>query len=137
MRLNSNGILQQWFPGGEKKILRAVTRSLVETFPHVKVYQSLDGWGFHFIASLSPIVPPTPDELIARMPPDARDDLLEWSPGSDINSVAHQLLGGEIPLWAILNEDQGIAITDDRPFNEYFFLRRLMGWWKRDNIYSY
>ena len=47
-RLRSNGILQQWLPYGDVATLTAATRALVESFPHVRVFNSFEGWGFHF-----------------------------------------------------------------------------------------
>ena len=39
--LETNGILQQWFPGGETKTLYAVAGSLRESFPYVVAFKSI------------------------------------------------------------------------------------------------
>ncbi len=123
-RLKENGIMQQWFPGGEVKILQAVARSLSNSFPYVKVYRSVEGWGYHFLASMSPIDVPSVQEIISRMPDTAKDDMMEWYKNKDLKGLIRFVLGCEIPLETILNSDKKIVITDDRPYNEYYFLRR-------------
>src|SRR5438094_46528 len=58
--LNPNGILAQWFPKGEKQILSAVARSISGSFRHVTIYQSVEDWGYHLLASEAPIPEITP-----------------------------------------------------------------------------
>jgi len=76
--LKPNGILQAWFRGGMMASAQAVFRSLDESFPYVRCFSGVHGQGGHFLASMQPIEPATPKELIARMPPKARQDLMEW-----------------------------------------------------------
>jgi spermidine synthase len=125
LRLDEGGVLHQWFPAGELKILQAVTRSLTNSFPYVQVYQSFQGWGFHFIASVEPLPFPTAEELCSRMPISAQQDLMEWQTGTDVCGLLERILRNKIPLKAILAEDKTIVVTDDRPYNEYYILRRL------------
>jgi spermidine synthase len=130
--LKKNGIFQQWFPCGELKIAQAIARSLSNTFPYVRVYQSVEGWGLHFLASMNPIEIPAPQTLLSRIPKKARKDMTEWyqvDRASDLDNFIRFILKSEIPFPELLNEDKEITITDDKPFNEYFFLRRTM-----DNI---
>jgi spermidine synthase len=124
-RLKEDGILQQWFPGGEEKILEAVTRSLVVSFPHVKIFRSVENWGIHFIASMKPIDIPTTDVFINRMPQNAKIDLMEWYPDRHIETIVDDFLSKEQKIENILSKDEKIYISDDKPFNEYFFLRRF------------
>jgi spermidine synthase len=130
IRLKAGGIVQQWLPIGEARIARAVARSLREAFPHVRVFGSTAGWGFHFLASMQPISVPTPDEFVERMPARARIDLVEWSNHKDPRTDAKDILSREIPLDIFLEESATYSITDDQPYNEYFLLRRL---WARLN----
>jgi len=123
-RLKPGGILQQWFAVGEDKIQQAVARSLVNAFPYVRAYPSVAGWGHHFLASMSPIQVLRAEELGERLPETARHDLLEWSNGMDVADYVRPVLLGEIPAERLLSSDRRIRITDDRPFNEYFWLRR-------------
>ena len=61
------------------------------------------------------------------MPKRARQDLMEWSPKRDLRATIARILAEDrrVPTAGVLAEDRGIVITDDRPFNEYFALRRL------------
>ncbi|MCH8209409.1 MAG: fused MFS/spermidine synthase [Nitrospinae bacterium] len=127
--LNEGGIFQAWFPSGEFKIFKGMLTSLVQVFPHVKVYESMAGWGLHLLASKEPFETPTPDQMVSRLPERAKKDLMEWAKDKDIREYVNLTLKKEIPIHTFLNDgDPSIYISDDRPFNEYFLLRRL-----RDN----
>jgi spermidine synthase len=126
-RLRPGGILQQWFPGGEPAIVVSVTRAIIESFPHVRIFPSVAGWGFHFLASDRPI-PDTPAAALAsRLPPRAGADLVEWFEGVTPEQVFEKILSQEIKPDPILATAPGVpALTDDQPFNEYYLLRRVM-----------
>jgi spermidine synthase len=123
-RLTEHGILHQWLPGGEKNIQEAVARSLVLSFPHVRIFTSIEGWGWHFLASMHSIEVPRAEAFIARMPEAARTDFMEWFPDREMQDVVSILLSQEEPLERMLNADVNVRILDDKPFNEYYFLRR-------------
>jgi spermidine synthase/MFS family permease len=127
-RLKPGGILQQWFAIGEDRIQQAVARSLANSFPYVRAYPSVAGWGHHFLASMSPIETLTAEQLAERLPESARRDLLEWSEGRQLADYARLVLSREIPMERLLSPDLRIRITDDHPFNEYFWLRRTGLW---------
>ncbi len=131
-RLSPKGILQQWIPfqphRDEEAILCAVARSLAEEFPHVRAFRSIGGLGCHFLASRDPLPPVTAAELARRMPPAAQQDFLEWVPNTSAQDYWANFLSREIPLQALLSDTPAERISDDRPFNEYFLIRR---WWKR------
>lgn len=122
--LAPGGILQQWYPGGEWLITKAVARSIANAFPHVRVFRSIEGWGFHFLASMEPIVLPRPDEFAAKLGPAAAADLLEWAGGKDLETCTAAILAGELPLDVMIDGDFASSIRDDRPYNEYFLVRR-------------
>lgn len=130
-RLAAGGILHHWLPanaGFDLKTLHAVSRSIVETFPHVRAFESIEGWGIHYLASMAPIDIPSEGALIARMPARARRDLKEWV-WSDEDNVATFVRGmfrTEINVASLLGDDPDVVITDDRPFNEYYLLRRWL-----------
>ncbi|MGE4234201.1 MAG: hypothetical protein AB7F43_12805 [Bacteriovoracia bacterium] len=124
--LNKGGILQQWFPGGETKIFQAVARSIVKSFPYVKVYPGIIGWGHHFLASLEPISKVQEEEFLAKLSQKAKEDLLELNPRKTVKEIVHDILDREVDVASILNPDPRVAITDNRPFNEYFLLRRTL-----------
>jgi spermidine synthase len=127
-RLAPGGLLQQWFPGGDIAILSSVTKALQESFPHVRVFPSIFGWGFHFLASMEPI--PTLDAaaLAGRLPPDAATDLIEWYPHQTPLLFFEQMLGHEFEPSSLADAvPDAPTLADDRPYNEYFFLRWLAG----------
>jgi spermidine synthase len=125
--LKPGGIVQMWFPGGEVLTAQAVVRSIHETFPYVRCFPSIQGWGIHLLASEKPIEMLDADQLLARMPESARRDLLEWKPAITPQAdYINQVLTNEYSLPRLLNPDLQIQITDDQPYNEYFLLRRLL-----------
>jgi spermidine synthase len=119
-------VLQQWFPGGEVAIEAAVANSLQQVFPHVKVFRSIEGWGHHFLASMQPLGTPAIEQNLARMPPAATRDLMEWYPQRNPEEVWRDMLAQEVDLQTLVAKGSRLAVTDDRPFNEYFWLRRLI-----------
>jgi spermidine synthase len=121
--LKPNGILQMWFPGGEKATAQAVLRSIHDSFPYVRAFDSVEGWGTHLLASMEPIEKLSADQLVARMPENAKNDLLEWSRSKDAPAYVNIVLSHEIAISSVLNPDPAIRITDDQPYNEYFLLR--------------
>jgi spermidine synthase len=128
-RLKPGGILQQWWAYGEKQTVEAVTRSITYSFPYVKVFKSIEGWGFHFIASMSPIVVPSEETMMARIPDKAQKDMLEWFIVKDLRFGVQWIKRHELaPPEEFLKNTKYVLITDDRPFNEYFMLRRLWGY---------
>jgi spermidine synthase len=123
--LNTNGIVQMWFPGGELLTAQAVIRSIHESFPYVRCFPSVEGWGIHLLASMEPIERFDPVQLAARMPADAKKDLLEWNNSQDAPAYLARVITNECSIPSSLNPDFNIQITDDRPFNEYFLLRQM------------
>jgi spermidine synthase len=125
-RLKQGGLLQQWSPGGDRLIESAIARSLVESFDQVVAFRAFEGEGIHYTASMAPIRIPSADEIAARIPHAARRDLVEWNTGglADVRSFVMKFLSGKVPIERVLAPDPTIVITDDRPFNEYYLLRR-------------
>ena len=122
--LKPHGIAQIWFPGGEPLIGQAVLRSAYETFPHVRCFISVSGWGIHILASEDPIEMRTAAQLASRLPPAVQKNLVEWWPSVNVTNYMGIVLARELQVTNLLNPSLGIEITDDRPLNEYFLLRR-------------
>jgi len=122
-RLAPGGLMHQWLATGNPQILRATLRTLVESFPHVLIYWSVEDWGLHVLASMQPIRPLTSDELLARMPEAARRDLMEWYPDRRIEDVVARILSRQVTVASILEDPRTPIVTDDRPYNEYYVLR--------------
>lgn len=123
-RLRPGGIVQQWLPEGDNADQAAVARALQNSFPYVRVYHSVAHGGWHYLASDSPMPVRTAEELVARMPPAAITDMMEWGPAKTPVEQFDRVLSQEMTL------DQFIALSpatpalqDDRPINEYFLLR--------------
>jgi hypothetical protein len=126
-RLRDGGILQQWLPAADPELAVSFARTLAEAFSHVRVFGALEGQGFHFLASEMPIPAVPIRELAARLGRAAAEDLVEWGPeGTPLAQIA-RLLSQEIPVERFLQAPAAVPILeDDRPYNEYFLLRRLM-----------
>ena len=124
--LRPGGILQQWFPGGDVAVTASVARALGESFPYVRAFGSLEGWGIHFLASATPIPLLSASRLAEKLPPDAAHDLMEWGPASSPQEQFGIVLSHELSPSALIQEDPNVpALQDDHPVNEYFILRRL------------
>jgi spermidine synthase len=123
--LNAGGILQMWFPGGDVPTTQAVLRSIHESFPYVRAYPSIEGWGIHLLASMQPITYLNSAQLVARMPASAQKDLLEWHDSTNAPAYLTGVITNEYSIPASLNPDLNVQVTDDQPYNEYFLLRYL------------
>ncbi len=66
-RLRSDGILQQWLPGGDAVVRASVARALKESFHYVRVFRSVEGGGYHFLASNRPLPDRTAAELAEHL----------------------------------------------------------------------
>jgi spermidine synthase len=124
-RLSPDGVLQQWIPLAEPVVAAAMVRAAADSFPYVRVFQSVEGWGTHILASRAPLELPSAAALARRLPRAAAADLAEWT------AVPPELLFGlvlarEVPLE--LAAPAGIeGLADDRPLNEYYLLRSRFG----------
>jgi spermidine synthase len=124
-RLRPAGILQQWLPGGEPMVVSAFAQAIGRSFAEVRVFRSVEGWGYHFLASSESLSMVTAGALAAKMPSAAVRDLLEWGPFQTAEAQFQPVLGKEVSLQRLIDGDPGApALTDDRPVNEYYFLRR-------------
>jgi spermidine synthase len=130
-RLSDSGILQQWYPlpltplEDTQLIGRIAARSIAKSFPYVRVFGGVEGYGLHFLASMKPIPVRTAAELASRIPPAARDDLVEWyRTGTRPEQVFAAMLAHEYEIGEVVNPDKDLYLSDDQPFNEYYLLRR-------------
>ena len=122
-RLKDDGIMQQWIMEPMEPILvSSFAKAIKDSFPYVRVFRSVEGWGYHCLASRSPIPGYTAAALQARMPVAALKDLLEWGPQHTGIKQLQALLSAEVPIDAIIAPNAE-GLRDDHPINEYFFLR--------------
>jgi spermidine synthase len=123
-RLRAGGILAQWLPTGDEAVQASVAKALKESFPYVRVFPGMEHWGWHFLASESPIPHRTAAELAARLPARAAADFIEWGPENSPEKQFAAVLDQELTLDDLIRKDPGIpALRDDRPINEYYLLR--------------
>ncbi len=122
--LKPNGILGTWIPLCLIDTAQAMVRSMYDSFPYIKSFDSLDNVGTHFFVSMQPIASKTAGELIAAMPAKAQSDLFEWTHTGNLTNDIQIVLSKEYRITSVLNSDLKFAITDQQPFNEYFMLRR-------------
>ena len=123
--LNPGGILQMWYPGGEYLTSQAVMRSITESFPYVRGFPSVEGWGIHLLGSMDPIPSLDARQLVARMSAASQADLLEWETNKDAVAYLSRVIDKEYAIPGGLNPDLNVQVTDDHPYNEYFLLRRM------------
>ena len=123
-RLVPGGILQQWLPDGDDATQAAVARALKNSFPYIRVFRGMEGWGWHFLASERPIPVRSAAELVAAMPSGAVRDMMEWGPAPTPVEQVGLLLSHEVQLEPMIALSPATpALQDDRPINEYFLLR--------------
>ena len=123
-RLVPGGILQQWLPEADAPTQAAAARAIKHSFAYVRVFPGIQGWGWHFLASERPIPKRTAAELVARMPPHAVSDMMEWGPAASPEEQVNLLLSHESSTDAVIALSPATAaLDDDRPINEFFLLR--------------
>ena len=127
-RLRPGGIVQQWIPQAGPTVLSAVAQALGRSFTEVRVFDSVMHWGYHFMASNRAMDRYTAPQLAARVPAAAQVDMLEWGPEKTVEAQFALMLRGEIALRQLIDGDTNAPVlTDDRPVNEYYFLREALG----------
>ena len=130
-RLRPDGILQQWYPGGDLATTASIARALNESFPYVRAFRSVSGWGIHYLASRQPIPNRSAADLAKRMPATAAADLVEWGPFPTPELQFEAVLKNELPIgWIIAADKDAPAMQDDRPVNEYYLVRNMKAWLK-------
>jgi predicted membrane-bound spermidine synthase len=128
-RLRPGGILQQWVPDepDEDRVEPAMAHALVRSFPHVRMFGSVEGWGHHYLASDRPIPMETAASLAGRLPPAAARDLVEWGPWRTPQEQFQAVVGQERDIQRFIASAPHLpSLQDDRPVNEYFLLRELI-----------
>src|SRR5262249_49965457 len=123
--LSQNGILAAWVQADTSSESRAaILRSLVNSFPFVRCFVSVDNVGVHMLASQQPTATSPPKEIPTGLRLAAALDFLDWDGSETLFDYILQALGSEIPLKSVLNPNPQILVPDARPYNEYFLLRR-------------
>jgi spermidine synthase len=125
-RLRPGGILQAWIGWGEPEVQAAYMEAVRHSFPYVRVFVSLEGWGAHILASDRPIPDWSAEALAGRMPETARADMTEWGPGPNAIEQLRRVLDRELDPASFVAAAPGTPpLRDDQPINEYYLIRRL------------
>jgi spermidine synthase len=125
-RLTERGILQVWLPAeGDGQTRASITLALLESFPFVRMFDSVEEWGIYYLASRAPIPARDAASLAARLPESAALDL-EALRGVPAQEIFEELLAREIDPRRFVDSQgdiEHVPLTDDRPINEYYLLR--------------
>lgn len=132
LHLKPGGVLAQWLPYGPKAVQSSISQALRDSFPYVRVFGSVEKWGWHYLASDRPIPKRTAAEMLARMPSHAVGDMMEWAPGKKPDDQFNLMLSQEVNVGQFVAlSPSAPALSDDRPTNEYCFL--ISPWYR---VYS-
>jgi len=151
-RLKQGGILFHWFPV-ESDIFPVVLQTIRDSFPYVRVFRPTKSFqassnnkgtwneysGYHIFCSNSPIELPSLETILKRIPKKALEDFSEWIPktvkiqsadGTVKSYETHKMLFNEflrkeMSLDKIIENVKEARVLDDRPYNEYFLLRKF------------
>lgn len=127
LHLQPGGILAQWLPEeGDGAVQSSIAQALQSSFPYIRVFGSVEKHGWHYLASNCPIPQRTATELLARMPPGAVRDMMEWAPGDKPEVPIDLMLSQEVKIGEFVAlSPLTPPLSDDRPTNEYYLLRSL------------
>lgn len=133
--LRPGGILQQWLTHSDPVERAAITRAVTESFPYVRMFRSVTrGERVHYLASDHPIEKRSVAELLARMPPAAVKDLIEFGPEKTPELQLARVIDHELSVQDLIaGTPNNLVLVDDRPANEYFFVREKI---ERNKYYS-
>jgi hypothetical protein len=139
-RLKANGIFGTIIVDSDSQNLFSMVMALKQSFRYIRLFEPYGKHNiYQVVASESPIPNRNAEELTRRMPEDSKKDLTEWIDSTPrwfpdtVQGMYQRLLDTEIDSADFLAKHepwQRIPLTDDKPVNEYFFLRRklLSGW---------
>ena len=131
--LAAGGVVQVWYPeeGMDPATSASIAKALVQSFPYVRAFQSVEGWGIHYLASMEALSSEPASVLAARLPPSAAADLVEWGPESTAEEQLSDVLDQEQEVGKIIALDSEVPpLEDDQPINEYFALRQWFQYYR-------
>ena len=125
-RLAPDGILQQWIVRPlDPDTMAAFVGAVRASFPYIRAFRAPGDQGYNLLASRRPIPAATAAELARRLPPGAAEDFVEFGPEKTAVKQFQFALDREVPVEGIATT-AARPLTDDRPVNEYYFLRRSL-----------
>jgi predicted membrane-bound spermidine synthase len=135
-RLSPHGIFQQWIPGGDTYVMSSMAKTVEGAFPYVRTFL-VPRWGVHVLASMNPIPPRNPEQMAMLLPASAAADLVEWGFEKELGLVQNAspqaifatILKHEVSTQRLREMVAGAPLlSDDRPLNEYYLLRRYLNY---------
>jgi spermidine synthase len=125
--LNPDGAMCLWFPGGTRAENLAIIRTFSEVFPEFSIWAGPRGWGFYCIGTLRDVPWSEFTHNMEKAFANAaiQKDLSEYD---GICERPDQLVKLKILDKHMDRETvaQGIVVTDDYPYTEFFLWRRLL-----------
>lgn len=135
--LKPGGILAQWVPANaasapeDHSSLEAMTQAILQSFPYVRVFGSTENWGLHYLCSDTPLKNINAASIVAAMPESAKKDLMEWNPAASPRALFDIIFSREVDP-RIMVARPSFTVEDDRPLNEYDWLRTQFPAWVAD-----
>jgi spermidine synthase len=124
--LRSDGILQQWLPRADPFVRSSAAQAIQASFSHVRVFHSVNGGGYHFVAADWPLPNMNAHDLARQLPATAARDFVEWGPASTAEGQFDLLLANELSVDKMIGDaPHAPVLEDDRPANEYFAWREM------------
>jgi spermidine synthase len=126
--LRPGGIVQVWlYTQGmlwDTAFPAAVVKALQVSFPYVRGFESLQGFGYHLLASNEPLALRDAAALASRLPAKAAADFVEWGPQPTAEAMFNEVVQKEVVVDRLAALNTRVPpIQDDQPINEYFLLR--------------
>src|SRR5260370_31200089 len=111
---------------GDLFVRWSAAQSIRSFFSYVRLFHSVNGAGYHFLASDWPLPARNAHDLAQQLPSSAAVDFVEWGPASTAEGQFEILLKNEIPVTGIIADaPRAPVLEDDRPTNEYFAWRAI------------
>jgi len=125
--LTREGVMCLWFPGGREDEVKSLVKTFHSVFPHTRVYVGPRNWGFYILGTMTEVAEDdfrhNAEKAFAA--PAFLKDMKEYDESCTTPQKLYQML-----LWddgQIENiSKEGVLITDDSPYTEFFFWRYLL-----------
>ncbi|MBI4796346.1 MAG: fused MFS/spermidine synthase [Deltaproteobacteria bacterium] len=137
-RLSADGVMCLWFPGATTEDeVKSILRTFHAVFPHTKVYRGPHNWGYYLIGTKRSVIESDFRSNVEKAFQNQAmvNDLAEYDKVCVSPDQLYQLL-----LWDTQEVEkiaqEGVLITDDYPYTEFFLWRYLRGRMKEYNPQS-
>jgi spermidine synthase len=121
-RLTPEGVMCLWFPGGQETEVKSLIRTFYSVFPNMRVYIGPHKWGFYLIGTMKEVsksdVRRNMEKAFAN--PAILKDLGEYDNSCISSRQLNQMFLWDNNMIKAISKD-GVLITDDYPYTEFFF----------------